>query len=125
MEIPLLLFRQIAHPTDLTLAYQYDRKHPGRAYFPRYPLAEYYAEHRLYHSDGALLDREVTGHGASPAQFASGIPKDVAVIALSKGQPKSGALQNYLAGWPQINDPELPGWVVYQRPSAGGLTPQQ
>jgi hypothetical protein len=115
----------VTSANELSVSYKYALKHPGKAYFPRYPLSVFYAEHCFYHWDGALLDREVTGHKVSQEQFASGIPSDFSVVAWSKGRPASQVLSDYLAGWPQINDPELPGWIVYQRPSAGGLTPQQ
>jgi len=110
---------------DVTVAYEYAMKHPGRAYFPRSPLAEFYAQHRFYHYDGALIDREYASHGIGQVQLADGIPNDAALIAIEKDQHISKVLLDYMAGWPQINDLELPGWIVFQRPSTGGLTPQQ
>ena len=102
---------------DVTVTYKYAMKHPGRAYFPRSPLAEFYAEHRFYHYDGALIDRELAGRGVSQQQLVSGLPDNASLIVLRKEQHISNALLSYMAGWPQIDDPELPGWVVYQRPS--------
>jgi hypothetical protein len=112
-------FKNARKQPDVTVTYEYAMKHPGRAYFPRNPLAEFYAQHRFYHYDGALIDRELAGHEIGQAQLVSGIPSDAALIAIEKDQHISKALLDYMAGWPQINDPELPGWIVYQRPSAG------
>jgi hypothetical protein len=108
----------------VSVAAGYAIKHPGRAYFPRYPLADIYAEHRFYTSDGALEDREIAGHGVTPAQYATGIPSHADVIALSKGNQASAALRDYISGWPRVNDPELPDWIVYRRPSAVVRAPQ-
>jgi hypothetical protein len=117
--------RKMPQKPNVTLAYEYAVKHPGRAYFPRSPLAEFYAQHRFYHYDGALIDRELAGYGISRAQLAAGVPSDAALIAMPKEQHISKALLDYMAGWPQVNDPELPGWVVFQRPAAGGLAVSQ
>lgn len=114
-------FTKMAQKPDVTVAYEYAVKYPGKAYFPRSPLAEFYAQHRFYHYDGALIDRELAGYGISPAQLADGVPSDAALIAVPKEQHISKALLVYMAGWPQVKDPELPGWVVFQRPSASGL----
>ncbi len=113
-------FKKVRQEPDVTLAYEYAVKYPGRAYFPRNPLAEFYAQHRFYHYDGALIDRELAGYGIGRAQLADGIPSDAALIAVPKEQHISKALMDYMTGWPQVNDPELPGWVVFERPSTSG-----
>jgi len=107
--------------SDISLAYKYALNHPGRAYFPWNPLAEVFAERRFYHFDLALQDREVAGYGINRAQFVSGIPGSFTLIASPQYPPVSHfshALDDYLFGWKQVNDPELPGWTVFQRPTA-------
>jgi len=115
-----------ANVADVSIVYQYALKHPGKAYFPWNPLADFFAERRFYHFDSALLDREVAGHGIDCHQFISGIPPDISVIAIPQGESDniSRALRSYLSGWKPVEDAELPGWVVFQRPPAGSLTCQ-
>jgi hypothetical protein len=110
--------------SNVTMAYEYALKHPGKGYFPYYPLAGYYAQHHFYDVDGALQDREVTGYQVSQAQLAAGIPSEFTVVAYSKDQVPSKAMQEYIAGWPQVRDPELPGWTVFERPPVVPRTPQ-
>jgi hypothetical protein len=119
-------FSAIKHgskPPEVQLAYLYEMRHPGRAYFPRFPLAEIYARHLYYHFDGALIDRQIADHPVTRAQLVAGIPGDAAVIAVSPGERLSLVLEDYLSNWPQTTDPELPGWTIYQRPAAAGQTP--
>jgi len=112
-------------------AYEYDLRHPGKAYFPMNPLAAVFAEHKFYHVDSALQDREVAGHGINQAQLVSGIPTNLSlvasprdVVAVDPDEPARRALAEFLSGWQRIDDPELPGWVVYQRPSTASRIPQ-
>jgi len=118
------IFKGNSGQSNVGMAYEYSLKHPGRAYFPRFPLAVFYAQHRFYHSDGALIDRELAGHPISHAQYASGIPSNFEVIALPAGYEESGALVEYLKGWTQLHDSELPGFGVYQRPSTASQISQ-
>jgi hypothetical protein len=113
-----------ASVADVSIVYQYALKHPGKAYFPWNPLADFFAEHRFYHFDSALLDREVAGYGIDCHQFISGIPPNISVIAIPHGESEniSRALRSYLSGWKLVEDAELPGWEVFQQPSAGSLT---
>jgi hypothetical protein len=115
---------QRARTSSVSLAYAYALKYPGRAYFPWNPLAEFFAQHRFYHFDSALQDREFAGYGISRAQYTSGIPSDFALVAFPRDEPISRALQDYLSGWQQVNDPELPGWIVFQRPPAAPRNPR-
>jgi hypothetical protein len=103
-------------------AYEYDLRHPGKAYFPLNPLAAVFAEQRYYHNESALQDRSVAGNGINQAQFASGIPDHISIVAipldLLSEIPPHPTLAEFAAGWQRIDDPELPGWFVYQRPGA-------
>ena len=107
-----------AKPED-TIAYQYGLRHPGKTYFPVNPLAEYYTVHHFYDVDFALVDRERTGYPVSQAQLAAGIPTGITSVAFACSQPclPSLTMQEYLKGWQQVSDPELPGFMVFESPS--------
>jgi hypothetical protein len=97
---------------------RYDR-HPHEAtYFPEAPLATFYSEHRFYHADTMLVDREDGRRPISAAQFVSGIPANPQRVVVPEGLRKSLVLQDYLAGWTAGSDPALPGMTVYERPKA-------
>jgi hypothetical protein len=110
-------------------AYEYDLRHPGRAYFPWNPLASVFVEHKFYHIESALQDREAAGHGINQAQFVSGIPAHLSlvatpfdILAFDPDSPPRRALAEFLSSWKRIDDPELPGWTVYQRPDVAPAT---
>jgi hypothetical protein len=111
----ILSFR---HETvNLQVAYLYTMKHPGSAYFPEYPLSQYYAEHRFYHFDGAIRDRWYGNHGLSQAQYAACLPANISLIAYSNYWEISETLRDYLKDWQHVDSPELTGWIVWQRPA--------
>lgn len=115
--------RALAPATSLTgKAAAFSRTHPGVAYFPSNPLSSFYAEHRFYTFDHSVSDRDIAGFPLSPAQYAGGIPADVAWIALEPRQVMLGEvsqpLRNYLAcGWVVDNNGALPDFLVYRRAS--------
>jgi hypothetical protein len=97
----------------LQTALAYNRKHPGHAYFPWNPAVGLIGEHRLYHLDPAISDREAVGYALSAEQLQSGLPKQFAVVAVPPGERlQSNALLELTAGYREIADPELPGWTV-------------
>jgi hypothetical protein len=99
------------------VAFNYLNRHPGEAYFPWFPLAHFYAEHQFRHYGFGIADRLMAGEPVSMADFRAYIPRDPRVIAFSQdgGRQVFGYdLMKYLPEYSyELNDPELPGWLVY------------
>ena len=126
-QVPMTIYRTTrkiaSQAPPVSIAYEYSLRHPGQAYFPLNPLASFFADHKFYHMGWALLDREVSGYPVNEAQFLSAIPSHFTRMAFPPGDSKMSGLfpevlVKYLSGWQQIADPELPGWTVFERPSA-------
>ncbi len=99
---------------DTCVAWRYLRGHPGRVWFPWNPLAHVLAEGRVYHFEGALLDREVAGFPLGEQQVRAGIPVG-RMIAFPPGMDaKSAAMRGFVNGFQKGSDPDLPGWTVYR-----------
>ncbi len=121
--MPLSLF-DLRKSRDLAgnpsqIAYNYEKAHPGVAYFPWNPLAVLLAGGKLYHGDVALIDRELAGFGLNREQFQRHIPKDARLVAFPPdARPFSAILNDHLRGFePAPGTVELPGWTVFQRAS--------
>jgi hypothetical protein len=99
------------------VAFEYLNRHPSEAYFPYLPLAHLYAEHQFRHFSFAIVDRLLAGEPVSSAEFRAYIPRDPRVVAFAAdGTPQllGYDLMKYLPEYShQVNDPELPGWLVY------------
>ena len=115
---------QLVGTNSTQTAYNYERQHPGRAYFPINPLAALLAEGKLTHLDPALFDRELAGFPISREQFAAGLPTKFELVAYPKGRgPKAEILRDLLQGTLLVDEPGLEGWRVYRvKPSATQLT---
>ncbi len=124
-EAPLALgipynLRRLSH-TQQQVAFAYLERHPGEAYFPWLPLAHLEAEGQFRHFIWGLVDRWLAGETVSREEFRAHIPRDPRVIAFTFGEysgPKVEGydLMKYLPEYSRsINDPELPGWVMYAK----------
>jgi hypothetical protein len=120
--IPFTILRDVEqvrkNPTQM--AFDYERRHPGHAYFPYNPLAALLADHRLTHFDHALLDRELGGFPITQKQFAAGVPPGLELIAYPPPEgPQSAILHGLLKDTPIAQERELKRWRVYRlRPAA-------
>jgi hypothetical protein len=101
------------------VAFEYLRRHPGQAYFPWLPLSHFYAEHQFRHYAFGIADRLLAGEPVGNADFLAYTPRDPRIVAFTNdGTPRLFAhdLMNYLPEYTdQVNDPELPGWLVYAK----------
>jgi hypothetical protein len=127
----LLALSQAALPLDIyasakrlpqagqQVAFDYLNRHPGEAYFPWFPLAHFYAEHQFRHYSYGITDRLLAGEPVSRAEFRAYIPPDPRIVAFAEdGTPQvlGYDLMKYMPEYShQVNDPELPGWLVYGR----------
>jgi hypothetical protein len=96
------------------LVSEFARAHPGRAYFPCFPLAVLRGEGRLYHLVWGINDRELGGYSLSDAELRAGIPPHPEYVII-----EPGARQDVLRRLPEFRTrtrlPELPGWEVFTR----------
>lgn len=96
-------------------AYEYLKKHPGTAYFPRLTLVHLLTEGKVYHESVALIDRRWAKIPVSPSQMRAFIPAHAALLAFheSVGDDRHWLdLPEYAV---KVRDPELPGFVVYKK----------
>jgi hypothetical protein len=101
------------NPTQV--AFNYEREHPGRAYFPFNPLAVLLADGKLTHFDHALFNREIAGFATSPEQFAAGFPSGCALVAYPPGgAPHAAMIRALVEDQPSVDEPGLRGWNVYR-----------
>jgi hypothetical protein len=114
--LPHEIFRdlRLVRTSTTQVAYDYERQHPGRAYFPVNPLAILLAEGRLTHLDPALLDRELAGFPINAEQLAAGLPSGYQLVAYPpRAAPRAAILRELLKDKPLIEEPGLKGWRVY------------
>jgi hypothetical protein len=110
------LWRVMDH-TPTEVAYKYALEHRGKAYFPYTPLSTLFVEGKMYHVDYMLFDREIRGYPLTDAQFRSGIPPGVRLVAYPPGtMPVSKAMINFVADSRRVNEPGLEGWTVFEQP---------
>jgi hypothetical protein len=115
--LPYEIFRdlRLVRTSTTQVAYNYERRHPGRAYFPLNPLATLLAEGRLTHFDPALYNRELAGFPVSQEQLAAGIPAGCELVAYPPRQiPRAAILATFLNDKPLVQEPGLRGWRVYR-----------
>lgn len=106
--------------------FAYARAHPGTVYYPWNPLLTLMAEGRLYHFSYGLLDRELAGteFRVTPEHFRQDTPGDLRYVAYPTMTPIPGKPEpDYVAAFlPEFTErvelPGLPGWTVFQRPTA-------
>lgn len=100
------------------LAYEYLRRHPGRAYFPCNPLAHLMAEGRLPHFLLPILERSVAGLPMSRDQIEAHLPPRFEEIVFPPGARGHGFPVEWMQGL--LNRPLarsdrriLPGFEAY------------
>ena len=112
--LPLRLHHYGMNAAETALAYE--RRHPGRAWFPCNPLAHLLASGRAVHVDYSVYDREIGGFPLSPRQFETGLPPGFELVAIPPGEGlQSAASHEMLQHFERSSDTELPGWEVYRR----------
>lgn len=114
---PAEIFRdlRLMRTSTTQVAYDYEHRHPGRAYFPVNPLAVLLAEGTLTHLDDALWDRELAGFLISPEQLAAGLPSSYELVAYPPiAEPHAAILRRLVQDKPRVEEPGLKGWRVYR-----------
>lgn len=95
------------------VVYNYARKYPGKAYFPRFNTLTMMAEKKVYHGSCGLIDREWARIAVKPEHFRAHVPDKMELLAFREGGSDD---KQYIAlpeFWFISSDPELPGFRVY------------
>ena len=106
--------------TGQQIAFAYLKQHPGKAYFPWFPLAHLYAEGQFRHFIWGLVERWTAGETVSMEEFRAYIPTDPQVIVFAGSDYESGPrssgfdLMKYLPAYSRsVDDPELHNWISF------------
>ncbi len=104
-------------------AYEYSKVHPGKVYFPQFPLVQLMSEGKLYHFSWGLTDRRNAGVPVSDAHFQANIPDNATVIAVTGFVPQFEADMTSRQG-PRIENFEdagqLPQFEFFEVKRLGG-----
>jgi uncharacterized integral membrane protein len=131
--VPAALYRSVSLPKVLRglpgnvheVALAYMKAHPGEAYFPWNPLASLMAEGKVYHFEYGVMDREWAGMPLSTDFFRRHVPQNANIVAFHPN-PNDTHTMRVLELLPEFSERttinELPGWIVYRKPSAPGST---
>ena len=96
------------------IAFEYDRRYPGRVYFPDHQLSVYLAEGRFYHSDWGVGDYALAGFPIGAPAVWNNIPAQAAYVAYPILAPGDWLLP-YIAPHRIVHYiPELPGFEVFE-----------
>ena len=98
------------------IAYEFAVRHPGEAYFPWQPLASLFAEGRLYHFEYGMLDRFLAGYEPTAEHVRANVPPRMHWIA---GHARLWTMNQFFRDYTtEVPLPELPGFVVRERPGS-------
>jgi hypothetical protein len=113
--LPAAFEKLIDNPSEV--AFRYATQHPNQAYFPWNPSVSLLTEGKLYHFDMALKDRELAGYPPGEEQVLSGLPRGDRIVAIPPGlRLYSESLIRAFRDYRETRLPELPGWLVYEKP---------
>jgi hypothetical protein len=113
--LPAAFERLADNPSEV--AFRYASRNPNQAYFPWNPSVSLLTERKLYHFEMSLKDRELAGYPPSDEQVRSGLPSGVRFVAIPPGlRFYSKSLKSAFRDYRETKLPELPGWLVYEKP---------
>ena len=107
--------------SDVMVAYNYLRKHPGEVYFPMQPLAHLEAEGKSYHYVYGVYDRWLAGFPVSQSHFESHMPPHCKLICLPATDPEpldstELVIDRNMTDYEQSEPlPELPQFQCYRK----------
>jgi hypothetical protein len=100
---------------DAELVHAYVTAHPGEAYFPWNPLSHLMAEHRLYHFDYGLFDRELAGFPLTAEHVRRYMPANPRLVCFPETANMKYVMK-YLSEYSRrVTVPELPGFECFER----------
>jgi hypothetical protein len=96
-------------------AYDFARRHPGKAWFPSHPLSTLLAERKLYHFEYGVLERSLAGRAPTPAHIRAHLPPRLRYVIFHRDRPAEILLGYLPAFGRRVPLRELPDWAVYAR----------
>ncbi len=109
------------YPNYASVSYAYIKNHPREAYFPCEPLSELLAEGSFLHVRAGLEERELAGVPVDRANFLETLPFSFKKVVFPPNIPprvpaSEDSVLKYLPEYKhRVDDPELPGWYVYEK----------
>jgi hypothetical protein len=114
------LFKLQARQSPSDQAYEYNRLHPGRMYFPWQPMAALANGGPTADFSYGLFDRDIAGYPVDPKEFESRLPRSLVGVALPKVElpyQPDYAWEKYLKAYNVPEKvPELLDFMVVTRP---------
>ena len=103
----------------LEAAFEYEKKYPGKAYFPWNTLSVLMAGGKAYHAEDGLISLRMAGMKLPSPQSRAFLPADANLVALPPNYPTNwtkGLVLEYLSDYRRrVAVDELPGWTVFER----------
>lgn len=107
---------QSAHENQNEAAYRYEKKYPGKMYFPWNPLTSVLNHGKVYHFDYGVFDRDIGGAEVSRRHILQGLPSHQPPIA-SYLAHHDYILRKHFPNYVLLkSDPDLPNWRIYGPP---------
>jgi hypothetical protein len=113
-----LLFRAAIRPeSGASMAFEYLREHPDRAYFPWHPLSALMANGRRTPFAHGVADLVLAGHAPTREAFERALPPAFEWVCFDERfEPCRQEILDYLPGFTRAQAPRgLEGWTVYRR----------
>lgn len=95
--------------------FDYAKKNPGKAYFPRFNTLTLMAEKKVYHGSCGLIDRQWAKIPVTDGHFRAHVPGNMELVAYREGGSDDKEFVALPEFWYIGSDPELPGFKVYLR----------
>jgi hypothetical protein len=115
------LFKLDQRQSPSDQAYEYERLHPGRMYFPWQPLASLANSGPPRDFSYGLFDRDIAGYPVDPKEIESRLPRSLVGVAVQKVElpyQPDYAWEKYLKAYNVPEKvPELPDFMVVTKPS--------
>jgi hypothetical protein len=117
--LPITSSESLKYPDPLKTSFEFEKKYPGRAYFPWNTLSVVMAGGKVYHAEDGIISLAMGGMDLSIEQFHTYLPPGATLLALPPNYPAEWTgrrIQRVLPEFRQkISVDELPGWSVYER----------
>lgn len=109
----LLIFYPTIKDSGTHQSYSFAKEHPGKVYFPEYPLTTLYTDRKVYHSGAALGEFLFIGIPFESAVIRRHLPQNIEWV-VQKGPTESPPV--FLPEFTKKEMiPSLPGWEAWKR----------
>jgi hypothetical protein len=117
--LSLKILEKANYADPLEAAFAFEKKYPGKAYFPWNTLSVVMASGNVYHAEDGILSLAMAGRDLNVDQFHRHLPTHATLLALPPNYPAYWTNRRIQRVLPEFQKPvtvdELPGWMVYER----------